>query len=91
LLRANDGKLRLFGFGSLCWNPGKPGSSALAHESVTITLGKGSSALAHESATSTLGKPKGYRRAWAKKRTDHRGLPEFPCLVCTLLTDQEFR
>lgn len=75
MIQDNGGSLRLFGYGSLCWNPGKPGESALAHESVA----------------STTGRAKGYRRAWAQKSTDHRGLPQFPGIVCTLLTEEEFR
>lgn len=33
----------------------------------------------------------GYRRAWAQKSTDHRGNPNFPGLVCTLLTEVEVK
>ena len=51
----NDGVLHIFGYGSLCWNPGTPGQSALAHATVT----------------STAGRCRGYRRAWAQKSTDH--------------------
>ena len=75
MIHDNNGALRLFGYGSLCWNPGVPGESALAHAAVT----------------STTGRCRGYRRAWAQKSTDHRGLPHFPGIVCTLLTDDEFR
>jgi cation transport regulator ChaC len=75
MIRANQGALRLFGYGSLCWNPGKSGESALAHPNVT----------------SCTGQARGYRRAWAQKSTDHRGVPAFPGIVCTLLRDDEFR
>lgn len=75
MIRNNGGVLRLFGYGSLCWNPGTPGASALAHDSVT----------------STAGRCHGYRRCWAQKSTDHRGWPHFPGIVCTLLTEAEFQ
>ncbi len=68
------GALRVFGYGSLCWNPGKPGESALADSRVS----------------SRTGHAKGYRRVWAQKSTDHRGLPSFPGIVCTLLRESEF-
>ena len=32
-----------------------------------------------------------YRRCWAQKSTDHRGLPSFPGNVCALLKDAEVR
>jgi hypothetical protein len=72
LIEQNHGCLRLFGYGSLCWNPG---SGALAHPSVH-----------HRPA-----KARGYRRCWAQKSTDHRGVPSFPGIVCTLLKDDEVR
>ena len=75
MISENQGRLRLFGYGSLCWNPGKPGEDALANPSVTRRLGRA----------------KGYRRCWAQKSTDHRGNPKFPGIVCTLLKDEEFR
>jgi ChaC-like protein len=74
MIRENDGWLRIFGYGSLCWNAGTPGESALADDAVT----------------STTGQARGYRRVWAQKSTDHRGTPAFPGIVCTLLTDSEF-
>jgi cation transport regulator ChaC len=74
MIRENDGWLRIFGYGSLCWNAGTPGESALTDDAVT----------------STTGQARGYRRVWAQKSTDHRGTPAFPGLVCTLLTDSEF-
>lgn len=72
VLNASGGYLRVFGYGSLCWNPGDD-DSPLAH------------------ATTTTGQVRGYRRAWAQKSTDHRGVPSFPGIVCTLLTDDEFQ
>lgn len=37
LINDNDGKLRLFGYGSLCWGPG---SGVLSKEGVTTTPGR---------------------------------------------------
>jgi cation transport regulator ChaC len=62
--------LRLFGYGSLCWNPG-------------------SGALAHTTVLKKPGRVRGYRRCWAQKSTDHRGVPSFPGIVCTLLKDRD--
>ena len=59
MIQANNGSLRLFGYGSLCWNPGTGA--------------------------------RGYRRCWAQKSTDHRGVPRFPGIVCTLLKDEEVK
>jgi alpha-tubulin suppressor-like RCC1 family protein/cation transport regulator ChaC len=70
LIERNDGYLRLFGYGSLCWNPG-------------------AGALAKPGVVGTLGRARGYKRCWAQKSTDHRGRPEFPGIVCTLLADGE--
>jgi alpha-tubulin suppressor-like RCC1 family protein/cation transport regulator ChaC len=61
-----EGVLRVFGYGSLCWNPG---DGVLGDAATTATFGT----LPH------------YRRVWAQKSTDHRGTPQFPGLVCTLL------
>jgi cation transport regulator ChaC len=72
LLAQNDGYLRVFGYGSLCWNPGSADT-----------------ALGHDSVTSSLGHALHYKRAWAQKSTDHRGTPEFPGIVCTLLQAKE--
>jgi alpha-tubulin suppressor-like RCC1 family protein/cation transport regulator ChaC len=70
LLQKNGGYLRLFGYGSLCWNPG-------------------TGALAKPGVVGNLGKARGYKRCWAQKSTDHRGVPSFPGVVCTLLEDSE--
>jgi hypothetical protein len=72
MIQQNQGCLLLFGYGSLCWNPG-------------------SGALAHPSVHHRLAKARGYRRCWAQKSTDHRGVPSFPGIVCTLLKDEEVR
>lgn len=70
LLKDSKGALRIFGYGSLCWNPG-------------------TGALARDGVTTTLGRARGYKRCWAQKSADHRGLPTFPGIVCTLLRDDE--
>lgn len=75
MIEDNQGSLRIFGYGSLCWNPGQPGTAPLADPAVEHCLGRAV----------------GYRRCWAQKSTDHRGRPGFPGLVCTLLTEEEFR
>ena len=51
----------------------------------------GTGALAHPSVKTQLGRARGYRRCWAQKSTDHRGVPQFPGIVCTLLKDEEVR
>ncbi len=70
LIEENDGHLKIFGYGSLCWNPGSEGGLAKASQ--------------------TLGWVKGYKRVWAQRSTDHRGTVDFPGLVCTLLTEEEY-
>lgn len=70
LIEESNGHLRIFGYGSLCWNPGADGG-----------LPK---------ATQTLGRVQGYKRCWAQRSTDHRGSVDFPGIVCTLLTEQEY-
>jgi alpha-tubulin suppressor-like RCC1 family protein/cation transport regulator ChaC len=72
MLEQADGTLRVFGYGSLCWNPGSP-ETALGNPAVKATLGHAID----------------YRRIWGQKSTDHRGVPSFPGVVCTLLTTQE--
>jgi alpha-tubulin suppressor-like RCC1 family protein/cation transport regulator ChaC len=37
LIQDNEGQLRIFGYGSLCWNPGR---GALAYDTVTTTPGR---------------------------------------------------
>ena len=73
LLADNNGHLRIFGYGSLCWNPGKEGALSKADEGVTQTLGRAV----------------GWKRCWAQRSADHRGTPSFQGLVCTLLADDE--
>jgi len=66
--------LKIFGYGSLCWNPGT-GDDILSKTS--------------EGVSTQLGRAVGWRRCWAQKSADHRGTPSFLGLVCTLLSDQE--
>ena len=70
LLEEENGMLRIFGYGSLCWKP--------------------SGILSNPSVTTCLGRAIGWKRCWAQKSADHRGTPEFPGIVCTLLSDQEY-
>lgn len=70
LIEESDGHVRIFGYGSLCWNPGADGGLAKASQ--------------------TLGRVKGYKRVWAQRSTDHRGTVDFPGIVCTLLTTEEY-
>jgi cation transport regulator ChaC len=73
LFESSQTGLSVFGYGSLCWNPGQDGDAVLSHPSVTTSLGRA----AH------------YRRCWAQRSTDHRGTPDFPGIVCTLLKVDE--
>jgi len=45
--------------------------------------------LGEPTVTRQFGKAVGYRRCWCQKSTDHRGVPPFPGIVCTLLKDEE--
>jgi len=75
LLDMNQGNLFLFGYGSLCWNPGRPDQDTLA--------------MTHLGVTSKVASAIGYKRCWAQKSADHRGTPTFPGIVCTLLNKDE--
>jgi cation transport protein ChaC len=74
LLEENDGYLRIFGYGSLCWHPGTDAVLSKFEDGVTRTLGQAI----------------GWKRCWAQKSADHRGNPSFPGIVCTLLSDNEY-
>ena len=51
LRQTNGGHMRIFGYGSLCWNPGS--GATLSKES--------------EGVTRSLGRAKGWRRCWAQR------------------------
>jgi len=72
-LNEANGSLPIFGYGSLCWNPGD--GATLSKES--------------EGVTRTFGRAVGWKRCWCQRSADHRGTPEFQGLVCTLLSDEE--
>ncbi|KAL7498782.1 hypothetical protein ACHAWT_008792 [Skeletonema menzelii] len=94
LLACNGDKLKIFGYGSLCWNPGSDGVLSLAnieqdehdHDETAIP----SSNLPKRKVTTAPGRAIGYRRCWAQRSADHRGDTEYNGIVCTLLSDQEF-
>jgi len=75
LLQIHNGMLYLFGYGSLCWNPGNPEKDTLA--------------MTHLGVTSKMASVQGYKRCWVQKSTDHRGIPTFPGIVCTLFKQEE--
>jgi cation transport regulator ChaC len=55
----------------------------------SLCWGPGEGALAKEGVTTTLGRAIGYKRCWAQKSADHRGTPQFPGIVVTILTEEE--
>ena len=71
---ATKSSINIFGYGSLCWNPGSPDQ----------TLAK-----SHMGVTSSVGRVIGWRRCWCQESSDHRGTKDFPGFVCTLLNDAE--
>ena len=76
LLSLNDDRwLRIFGYGSLIWNPGTDGTLSLSDGRVRKTRGYA----------------RGYQRKWCQRSADHRGTPEFNGIVCTLLSDAEIK
>ena len=78
LLMESGGDLNIFGYGSLCWNPGSESSGdSLAQKSKGVTR--------------QFGRAVGWKRCWCQRSTDHRGTPTFQGLVCTLLSDDEFQ
>lgn len=69
-------ELHIFGYGSLCWNPG-----STANDDV----------LANPRVSKQIAKAIGWKRCWCQQSTDHRGDVNFYGLVCTLLHDDEIR
>ena len=51
----------------------------------------GDGVLSKKEVVGRLGRALGYKRCWSQRSTDHRGRPNFPGIVCTLLTDGEVR
>ena len=76
-----DGRLRVFGYGSLCWHPGSEGVLSLSSSS-SSSKGRGK-------VTSSRGRAVGYARRWCQRSADHRGTTMFNGIVCTLLSDGE--
>ena len=70
----DDGRLRIFGYGSLTWHPG---------------TSDGILSLSDGRVRRTRGYIHGYQRKWCQRSADHRGTPEFNGIVCTLLSDAE--
>ncbi|KAL7533380.1 hypothetical protein ACHAXR_005195 [Thalassiosira sp. AJA248-18] len=99
LLALNDGKLKIFGYGSLCWHPGSDGVLSLAnieedehgHDNPTNKNNDAATATKKSTrkVTTAPGRAIGYQRCWSQRSADHRGTPEFNGIVCTLLSDEE--
>ncbi len=69
-------ELHIFGYGSLCWNPGSTSNDDV---------------LANPRVTKQIAKAIGWKRCWCQQSTDHRGDLNFYGLVCTLLHDDEIQ
>ena len=80
LLQCNGGKLKIFGYGSLCWHPGSAGVLSLANKVDNVD---------RHLVSTTAGRAIGYQRCWCQRSADHRGTTEFNGIVCTLLSDEE--
>ena len=103
LLKINNGQLKIFGYGSLCWSPGTDGVLSLAtidmdmDESSTNNNNNDKSPNNNKTdqqqrrrkVTTTPGRAIGYQRCWSQRSADHRGTPQFNGIVCTLLSDEE--
>ena len=46
--------------------------------------------LSKPGVSTSMGHTLNYKRVWSQRSTDHRGTPNFPGIVCTLLTKQEY-
>jgi len=95
LLACNGDKLKIFGYGSLCWHPGTDGVLSLANieqdeHDHDVLASSSSSPRPKRKVTTAPGRAIGYRRCWAQRSADHRGDTEFNGIVCTLLSDEEF-
>ena len=95
----NDGKLKIFGYGSLCWHPGSEGVLSLANieedehaHDIDVDVGTDANANVNKpkrKVTTAPGRAIGYQRCWSQRSADHRGTTEFNGIVCTLLSDEE--
>lgn len=97
LLSCNGDKLKIFGYGSLCWHPGADGVLSLANieqdehdHDATTTTASSNNIRPKRKVTTAPGRAIGYRRCWAQRSADHRGDTEFNGIVCTLLSDEEY-
>lgn len=88
LLEVNNGKLKIFGYGSLCWHPGTDGVLSLANISED-EHDADVHAKTKRQVTTAPGRAIGYQRCWSQRSADHRGTVEFNGIVCTLLSDDE--
>ncbi|KAL9186771.1 hypothetical protein ACHAXT_010491 [Thalassiosira profunda] len=95
LLDLNGGKLKIFGYGSLCWHPGSDGVLSLANiadDERDHDIGEGNKEeTGKRQVTTAPGRAIGYQRCWSQRSADHRGTPDFNGIVCTLLSDEEVR
>ncbi|KAL7469560.1 hypothetical protein ACHAXS_009813 [Conticribra weissflogii] len=90
LLALNHGKLKIFGYGSLCWHPGSKGVLSLANiEEDEHDHERNHGSAVKRKVTTDPGRAIGYQRCWAQRSADHRGTTEFNGIVCTLLSDEE--
>ena len=89
IIALNNGKLNIFGYGSLCWHPGYDGVLSLA--SITQEEDDDNETIANSSrkVTTKAGRAIGYQRCWSQRSADHRGTTSFNGIVCTLLSDDE--
>ena len=67
LLQCNDGKLKIFGYGSLCWHPGSDGVLSLASTNDDQNVSETSNRV-----TTGTGRAIGYQRCWCQRSADHR-------------------
>jgi len=100
LLALNGGRLKIFGYGSLCWHPGSDGVLSLAnieederdhHDGYDAASNPAAASRSRRRVTTAPGRAIGYQRCWSQRSADHRGTPEFNGIVCTLLSDEEVR
>ena len=92
LLLINNGKLKIFGYGSLCWHPGYDGVLSLAgniqldDENIVVTEDtnkqKKQQQEEQRKVTTAPGRAIGYQRCWSQRSADHRGTTSFNGIVC---------